>query len=328
MLSSVLFTHTDLDGAGCAVLYRLACKTAKYRVFHCTYKDIDEKIINAIEDGLVTPKTEICIADISPSMEVMKRLVEGFPFLMIWDHHRTALPLLEIFPMGQIIEKDENGLTCGTQLMFDHYIKTGAYCSHVKMDTIELTRFVQAVRSWDTWEWKKHNMEVPKELNVLFNTLGMEKFVNRCCSIYYQGQGSLLRSSERFIIGAIIEKEQKIIESVEPKHVCERSIYGYRSAVYFTPGNVNVSDLASSFLLRHPEFDIFIGIDLVSGTCQYRTSKDNIDVSEIAKMVGGGGHKQASGSIISQETKGKVMDLILEGFNTNYDIALESTGKY
>ena len=49
---------------------------------------------------------------------------------------------------------------------------------------------------------------------------------------------------------------------------------------------------------------IIINID---GFYSFRTAKDQIDVSEIAKAIGGGGHKAAAGASI----KKSVMDHII-----------------
>ena len=43
----------------------------------------------------------------------------------------------------------------------------------------------------------------------------------------------------------------------------------------------------------------------------YRTIKDNVDVSEIAKRYGGGGHKPAAGSPVKKSQLRKVMCSLL-----------------
>jgi nanoRNase/pAp phosphatase (c-di-AMP/oligoRNAs hydrolase) len=48
-------------------------------------------------------------------------------------------------------------------------------------------------------------------------------------------------------------------------------------------------------------------INIDTKKVSYRTNKENIDLSEIAKKMGGGGHKKAAGSPIEN----KVLDELL-----------------
>ena len=44
-----LFTHTDLDGVGCAILAYLAFGRENVDVEYCNYDDVDEKVETFIE---------------------------------------------------------------------------------------------------------------------------------------------------------------------------------------------------------------------------------------------------------------------------------------
>ena len=70
-----------------------------------------------------------------------------------------------------------------------------------------------------------------------------------------------------------------------------------------------ISELGNRLCELHPELDVIamIGQKAIS----YRTIKDNVDVSEIAKRYGGGGHKPAAGSPVKKSQLRKVMRSLL-----------------
>lgn len=45
-----MFTHTDLDGVGCAILAYLTFGRENVDVEYCDYKDVDEKIEKSIKE--------------------------------------------------------------------------------------------------------------------------------------------------------------------------------------------------------------------------------------------------------------------------------------
>ena len=88
-----LFTHTDLDGIGCAILAYLAFGKENVDVEYCNYDDIDDKVEKFMEDGdLYRSYNQIFITDISVSDSVANminisdradRRVQLVPFA--WD---------------------------------------------------------------------------------------------------------------------------------------------------------------------------------------------------------------------------------------------------
>ena len=71
------------------------------------------------------------------------------------------------------------------------------------------------------------------------------------------------------------------------------------------------SELGNTLSIKNPELDFIIMINL-SGGISFRTNKD-IDLSEIAESLGGGGHKKACGAPIPNEYKEKLINEIFKG---------------
>ena len=117
-----LFTHTDLDGIGCAVLAYLAFGKENVDVEYCNYDDIDDKVEVFMEDcDLYRSYNQIFITDISVSdsvanmIDILDRVDRR---VQLFDHHGTALFLnkydwcmiKEDIYLPNIIK------TCGTEL--------------------------------------------------------------------------------------------------------------------------------------------------------------------------------------------------------------------
>jgi oligoribonuclease NrnB/cAMP/cGMP phosphodiesterase (DHH superfamily) len=83
------------------------------------------------------------------------------------------------------------------------------------------------------------------------------------------------------------------------KKIIPYNIAGYPAGVIFT--DQYVSELGNRLSTMNPDYDliVMIGGDSIS----YRTTKENIDCGQIAKLVGGGGHPKAAGSEISLENQ-------------------------
>jgi nanoRNase/pAp phosphatase (c-di-AMP/oligoRNAs hydrolase) len=91
------------------------------------------------------------------------------------------------------------------------------------------------------------------------------------------------------------------------------NIKGLKAAVRFSNGGMNISELSYQFLSKHPDIDIFVGINIGGEGLSFRCIKEDIDTGLLlAKPNGGGGHPRASGCPIPANIKREVLDMILE----------------
>lgn len=93
-------------------------------------------------------------------------------------------------------------------------------------------------------------------------------------------------------------KQKEIDRYVEKKdeNIMVKEILGYNAGIVFAENHI--SELGNKLSELHPELDfiVIINREIIS----YRTIKDNINLSEIAKVFGGGGNPKASGSQIDE----------------------------
>ena len=283
-----LFTHTDLDGVSCEILGRIAFGE-DIDVVRCGYGNIDDKVEEFINSDEKYDK--LFITDISVKKELADALNNVSDKVILLDHHKTALWLNE-YPFALVQVEDESvGKMCGAYLFYEYLKK-----NHEEFnDTLALKLFVKYVRMYDTWEWKeKYDNIIPKRLNDLMYMDGPNEFVDKM--IYRLGNNLAifddtdlmkLQIEQTYINSYIAQKDESLI-------VNDDLFPEYTVGIIFA--DKYISELGNRLCELHPELDFVVLINMSTLTVSYRTVKNNLDLSAIAKGFGGGGHPKASGS--------------------------------
>lgn len=305
-----LFTHTDLDGIGCAVLAYLEFGEENVDVEYCDYKDVDEKVRDLYVSGKDKLYDKIYITDISVGDKVAAEIDEMVNASddekwYLFDHHATALHLNKyIWTMVRVTDEHTGLKTSGTE-MFYKYLNIfecfdDGYGNNLVHDNIR--SFVEKVRDYDTWRWKEepnlgYDGTVCKKLNDLFHMYGREKFIEWATDNILYKLNLFPHFNETDI--ALLENKQKDIDiyiAMKDKQLMTvKDNFGYTCGVVFAERYF--SELGNKLSELHPELDYIAMIDIGYGGVSYRTVKDDIDLGgEIAHSFGGGGHRKAAGS--------------------------------
>ena len=301
-----LFTHTDLDGVGCAILAKLAFGE-EVDISYCNYDDINENVMNYLnhnDDSL----SYIYITDIRVNEEVAE-LLDKRGGVVLLDHHPTALGLNK-YPWCKVKVEDLNGVKTSGTKMFYHWLGMNG-CLKEELETNEaLSRFAELVRNYDTWRWSELGEEgvICKQVNDLMYLYGRDKFITWCISEIYDEVFPRLYSVDELLLNT---KQKEIDEYVEEKNeqlftspMCGR-VCGFVFAEKY------VSELGNRLCKMHPEIDYVAMIDMGSKTVSYRTVKDDIDLGkDVAQLFGGGGHPKAAGSEFSVDVQFKTIEKI------------------
>ena len=283
-----LFTHTDLDGVSCEILGKIAFEE-DINVVRCNYGDIDAKVeefINGTEEY-----DKLFITDISVNKEIADKLLSISDKVILLDHHKTALWLNE-YPYALVQVEDESiGKMCGAYLFYEYLKK-----NHKEFDdTPALKLFIDYVRMYDTWEWKeKYDNIIPKRLNDLMYIDGPNEFIDKM--VYRLGNNLFifddtdlmkLQIEQTYINSYIAQKNETLMvnDDLFPEYT-----------VGITFADKYISELGNKLCELHPELDFVVLINMSTLAVSYRTVKDDLDLSDIAKRFGGGGHPKASGS--------------------------------
>jgi len=326
MLKSILFTHTDLDGAGCRIIFELVnmdnIKGEDYLVLNCDNNTIDEDVMNCLDinKDIINEDTHICFADIVAHDETLIYLKDRYKNIFIWDHHITNYPAQLIIPSATIISETPLGVKeSGTSLIYKHFMEQ-SFLTPIKIfdknyNQSLISEFVDTIRSYDTYEWKETNNMKAKELVTLFFLLGMEAF----CKRYVEKLSSdkigeeLISSNDMDFVKAKLDNEQKIIENISPDDVFQIKLDGYNVAFLLGGRGANISELSYQFLQKYPEFDVFAAFLLNDrNKISFRSVKDDVNVSELAAKLSGGGHQKSSGFTLPNDIIINIANVIFD----------------
>jgi oligoribonuclease NrnB/cAMP/cGMP phosphodiesterase (DHH superfamily) len=290
------FTHNDLDGIGCYVVLKVCLnKKASVTGYFCSYKNINEKVKEFIEQKKYLNYVKVIISDISVNEEVAEMIDNLKPNnFILFDHHKTALELNKYEWCNVSVENKEGLKNAGTNLIYDY----------VKNTDINIDNFVELVRSYDTWDWEKENNIKAKDLNNIFQMLGMFDFAN-------------------FYSNSIIEKSKFEVDDLHKKMLYykkkEIELYIQRkekdikflldknnNKFAFIFADYNISELANDILNKN---DVKYVIVFYGSGFSLR-AKEDFDISEICKANGGGGHKNAGAFNIDYDWYKDILDKI------------------
>lgn len=318
-----LFTHTDLDGVGCAVLAYLAFGIENVDVEYCDYKDVDGKIREFYLCGTPEDYDAIFITDISVDEEVaaeIDSLVASGQKWRLFDHHATALGLNCHGWCEVLVWHHYTGIkTSGTELL-SMYLFENEQFDHYDAHTIEnIDRFVDVVRDYDTWRWKELGEEgvFCKQLNDLFHIYRRDKFIDWALRRlkFYGSYPEFPSFSDEDLL--LLEQKQKdidcYIEKKDKQLVTMKDQFGYSCGVVFA--EQYFSELGNRLCELHSDLDYVAMIDICKGVVSYRTVREDLDLGgEIAHSFGGGGHKKAAGSTFDGRF---MMEMVMYGVFQN-----------
>jgi uncharacterized protein len=300
-----LFTHTDLDGVGCAIAMRSLFSEREGHVVdvsYCDYDKINEKVQKFLNKKEMEDYDFIFITDISVDEETAEWLddvekSDNGPFVQLIDHHGTAewLNKYDWAWVEQAEPRREGHKSSGTSLIMEFFNERSGF---EREATHGLKHFAETVRRYDTWEWTTHYNEVlPKELNDYLYMVGREKFANLMLAtipsndpgkeVYFDVTARALLDHKQVEIKAYIEKKDKQIITVD-------TVQGHKVGIIFA--EQHVSELGNELCKKHEELDYVAMIDMGEQKVSFRTVRDDINLGEIAKGLGGGGHPKAAGA--------------------------------
>lgn len=293
---AIIFSHNDLDGAGCVILGMLQFETCKYRINN--YNNIDDKVKDFVkqdEDKKVKSMDYLFITDISITDETIDFLNKSIykDSYYIIDHHDTRKEIHNGNNIFIITHDEDNKPNSGTNLFME-------FLEHkFSVEFNIMTKsFVDMVRCWDTWLWKEYDMLIPLQLNILCMNVNYIEFVKSMLPKLQEGNSfSFFTESEQKKVDSIIETMNRYYESMKAYKFKNENGYtvAYCSAEDYT------SYIADLYLDNNKDVDYLVIANLKRGLISMRTQRNDIHVGEIAQRFGGGGHPKASGLSIPED---------------------------
>lgn len=303
-------TDIDLDGVGCAIVARYCTSTySKNANMYLPRENIDIIHPERIErdqvfiDAVLSNKYDMIVtSDWTPTKESFNKVKDSDIKVFCIDHHISGINCFK-----ETIKQDD----CNFHLIYS--IKECAtsltwliFKSINKANWQELARFVSEVRAYDIWVLNSIHRIRGEDQNILFYHFGWDVFYKGNCislSNLYVGPDT---NKHKFIIEPIrnraIEKKKNFQNKpwytsglVEAPYQSNKDTKNYW---LFVPENLS-SDEMGFLLESRPEIDLVVTYD-ATGKLSFR-SNGNVDCSELAVILGGGGHKRAAGAKMGVE---------------------------
>jgi len=272
MNTYVLFHESCNDGTG--------AKYACWRQFKDQAKYISVQYDRPFPDDVVLDiNTHIYIVDFSYPRNILENIRQQVGSLTVIDHHESAMEDLKDFP-GVYFDMEHSGAVLTWK-----YFNPG----------VEVPYVLQLVEDRDIWRY-----DLP-ESKALAEVLSSDAIYNK------METWDLLAHSQKYLEEALhkgtillqskINKVNVFTKSSRPKYTIS-NILGHPFIIYNT--TEHISDLAEAFYT-----DPKIGVDCTASyfidaggdmIISFRSAKDSkVNLSKLAKELGGGGHFHAAG---------------------------------
>ena len=265
MTKSILLTHNDFDAAVCAVV-ALRTNTVQKVEYH-DYKTIDKAVLKALEAGY----DFIYLADISVEPDTAQKMNEAGN-CRLFDHHKTAEEKLSTLNYPWITIDQT---MCGAKV-FAQYFNTE--------ELKDVEKLLYHANDYDMWI---HESPHSKRLNMLLWLYGIEKFVER----FVKNPSVMLTEEENKMVDDYVEKRRAYVTKATDSMITVKDKQNRPVAIVFA--EKYASDIGQNILYCYPDIEYVVIINMVEGTVSFRSRQ--VDVSELAKFFGGGGHKLSAG---------------------------------
>lgn len=324
-----LFTHYDLDGASCYLVFR------KLMPFvYCNYTII--KNYNNLSDIRTyidseeyrnydyTFFTDLNITDMELLSEIIPHTIKGsqFPFVFI-DHHINSTKYLKDMSNDNIHHiftkislPNKNGVEinqCGATLLYKYLTNKDNFIENEKLRSCkkskELECYLRNVRRHDVGEFTKDS----EELDTIY------KFFNFYMFTKYFEQGNILsfipdknnKDKVNYIFTPQIIMVLDSLNASNSAYIKEKcnairkiKIENYNVGLIFADRLVNEIS-SNQFRQKDNIYDIMMIVELSNGSVSLRSKNESdVDVSKIATQLGGGGQLHAAGfNLFNEQAK-------------------------
>ncbi len=273
----IVVTHTDLDGvASAAILTRSLGGVDKY-VF--AQPSSLPRVLSAVK---CSGECEVYVCDLSPNgdsldliLEAVRRLVGSGAGVWWFDHHVWDSSWIEAFrSAGVRLYQDTS--TCSAGIVY-RQLGSGDPVSE---------RIARAACSLDLWvfdDW------LGNFLARYVGNSGSENWKRR--AVASLASGALLDEEVLRVVEDSVDRELKVL-SEALRRCGVREVCGVRVVYHYKSVKDHVTSYIASLLMTRLGADV--AVICRRGSASLR-SRGRVDVREIAKELGGGGHRSAAG---------------------------------
>lgn len=302
-MKTFLFTHTDLDGVGCAVAatmtYSLIVDAEELQISYVHYGNVNQVLGDFIKKIRDCEECEepvrVHITDICPEGEEGKEIcveldklnTEKKIKLFLCDHHDTS-SWVKQYPWAWHDVRDE---MCGTKLYMDFLRRRGHSFDRVADE------FGECVCVYDNWLTGHPLRPRSENINRYLFFVGFDGFVYR----FSRDQATDLSSATASVITQLCKNERAYVQRVIDKQCIGDFILEDRDKKKYciVVAEKNASQICHAALDTFSQLDYAMNLNVSSNKGDLRSRPGGTDVSKIAERLGGGGRAQTAGFMMS-----------------------------
>ena len=287
------FTHSDLDGIGCAVLAKVAFGDDLKTTF-VDYHDVDEKItefLNAFEPQ-DNEKVLLLITDIAPTEKHVFDLLDdarsqGTIEVVCLDHHKTSAKNSANFEWAY-----HSSVVCGTLGLFQRLPLIDEKAAARLSEKSGYAMFADIVNVYDLWKTDDPLRKRSEDLNRLLWFIGRDRFIR----LFADNPLTDYQHHFRLMATYLLEGEERRVDEIVTAQVIPPFYMdGEGNTFCVTYATKSVSQVCHAALDRFPELDYAVNINVTRQKGDIRSREGEIDSSRIAEILGGGGRETTAG---------------------------------
>lgn len=282
MKKILIFTDSDLDGAGCAAALKwLLPKTYDITIMPTTISKFRNELLDWLKTDKLSNYDLVFICDLDTTE--LSELVD-FNNVYIIDHHESHNPLIYKNCKTHIINA-----TSATLLIYKLFLEN----KNISKEKIALIKLID---DYDSFNLK---YKQSKELNIIYWSLTGNRPIK-----FYEIFNEGFKGFDKFQINTINNYQQKLNKLIS-------SIQLFKGIVNFENKQYNcLSTIVDScindvgeYIYKTYNTDIVFIVNLKSNVVSLRKNPNcNIDLSKLAKQIGnGGGHTTAAGCPLNDQ---------------------------
>ena len=293
---TLIISHiSDIDGMGSVILSKLI---GNYDILLLAIEDVRDCLSSLYENNY----KQIYMCDLSIPDDMADIVDEKIKNIKHFDHHPTNT-YVNKYDWSTVIPNDNGFKPSGTSLFYNYLVNNNLLKKSVKLD-----EFVEAIRSYDTWDFVNTNNLLGKHLTMIFSMYGPIKFIDT----FYN------RLTDRNVNFELNDLEKNLIE-IKTEEMnnyvleCDNNLIKTKFLNYSV--GITISELFRSEVGNRlsdkykDELDFILIIDFHRRSYSMRTVND-IDLGALAKKLGGGGHQKAAGFPMNKENNEIIFSLI------------------
>ena len=259
------------------VIYHADC-TDGFGAAYAAWKQLGNRSeYYACKHGTTPPEVKgknVVILDFSYDKSTTKKMIKKAKNLLIIDHHKSAMVELHD------ISNTHFDMTKSGAILAWEYFHPGK----------EPPKFIKYIQDRDLWAWE---LEYSKEFSAAFDMVPFEfeefeKFEDSSVFDDACKRGSYILAYSKTVVKKVSEQAQKRKMNGKAVLVVNSSHWMSEIGARLAPD----CDFALIWYWDHEEKMTKVSL---------RAFHEGVDVSEVAKNFGGGGHKKAAGFTLSKE---------------------------